>query len=154
MGIGYVDSVIVYNRYLSGVMETEYYLGTRFDNVRVELTQGANVRASGIQDSDVCKVKIPNTNLPKPYMAPERWSEQTTDQMLESFTLDSANQNFFVIVKKDDIGVNVNLPVGRVASDEYQGGFYQHVRDRYGYAYAIKTVDVYSLIPRYEVGGR
>ena len=42
MGIGYVDSVIVYNRYVNGLMETEQYFGTRFDNVRVELTQGAN----------------------------------------------------------------------------------------------------------------
>ncbi len=39
MGIGYVDSVVVYNRYINGLMETETYFGTRFDNVRVELTQ-------------------------------------------------------------------------------------------------------------------
>ena len=39
MGIGYVDSVVVYNRYINGLMEAETYFGTRFDNVRVELTQ-------------------------------------------------------------------------------------------------------------------
>ena len=39
MGIGYVDSVVVYNRYINGLMETETYFGTRFDNVRIEFTQ-------------------------------------------------------------------------------------------------------------------
>ena len=154
MGIGYTDSVMVYNRYVSGVLEEEYYFGTRFDNVRVELTQGANIRASGIQDSDICKIKIPNVNLPKEYMAPERWSEQTAEQMLNSFTLDSANRNFFVIVKKEDLGIDVTLPKGEVVSGQYSGGFFQHVKEKYGHAYMIRTVDVYTLIPRFEVGGR
>ena len=30
MGIGYVDSVVVYNRYINGLMGTETYFGTRF----------------------------------------------------------------------------------------------------------------------------
>ena len=48
-GIGYVDSVVVYNRYVNQVMdEAEYYFGTRFDGTRVELTQGANQKASGM----------------------------------------------------------------------------------------------------------
>ena len=42
MGINYSESVVVYNRYINVLMETETYFGTRFDNVRVELTQGAN----------------------------------------------------------------------------------------------------------------
>ena len=154
MGIGYQDSIILYSRYLSGIMETEIYIGTRFDNVRVELTQGANIRSSGIQDADICKVKIPKEEYPKPYVSPEVWANMTTDDMLNYFTVDPGNQSFFTIVKKADIGVDVDLPVGTVQSDNYKGGFYEYVRNKYGYTYAARTVDVYSLIPRIEVSGR
>lgn len=118
MGIGYVDSVVVYNRYINGLMETETYFGTRFDNVRVELTQGANQKASGMENASVCVVKIPNANLPKPYKAPEVWNDLTTDEMLESFTLDTEGKNFFVIVKKAELGIDIDVPVGLIDQDE------------------------------------
>lgn len=38
-----MDSVVVYNRYVNGLKETEYYVETRFDNVWVELTKGTRV---------------------------------------------------------------------------------------------------------------
>ena len=48
MGIGYIDSVIVYNRYVRKTDEAEQYFGTRFDKVRVELTECANIAKSGL----------------------------------------------------------------------------------------------------------
>lgn len=155
MGIGYVDSVIVYNRYVNDLLETEYYMGTRFDGVRVELTQGANIRTSGLENADSCLVKIPNTgNLPKPYIPPEVWNDLPTEEMQKYFTLDKDGDNFFSIVKKKELGIDIDLPTGIIESDKYRGGFYQYIRDKYGYTYAITTVDVYNLIPRFEVGGR
>lgn len=154
MGIGYKDSVIVYNRYVFGTLEKEYYIGTRFDDVRVELTQGANIKSSGLEDADACLVKIPFGVLTKPYSPPETWKNLVTEDMQKFFTLDSAGGDFFVIVHKDEIGVDVDLPDGMVTSSDYSGGFYQYIRDKHGYAYQIRTVDVYQLIPRYEVSGK
>lgn len=156
MGIGYVDSVIVYNRYVRKTDEAEQYFGTRFDNVRVELTQGANIKASGMENASVCVVKIPNTNLPKPYKSPPVWVKLTTEEMLETFTLNAENKDFFVIAKKDDLGIDIDLPVGIIDSDGYQkfNGFFEHVKNKYGYAYTVDTVDVYTLIPRFEIGGK
>ena len=154
MGIGYVDSVVVYNRYIDGLMETEYYVGTRFDNVRVELTKGANIRESGLENADSCIVKIPNNGtLPKPYKAPQEWLLLPAEEKLEHFTLDTDNGTFFSIVKKDELGINIELPIGLVDSSDYKGGFYQYVRNKYGYTYTLKTADVYNLIPRFEVSG-
>ena len=99
-------------------METETYFGTRFDNVRVELTQGANQKASGMENASVCVVKIPNANLPKPYKAPEVWNDLTTEEMLENFTLDTEGKNFFVIVKKSELGIDIDVPVGLIDQDE------------------------------------
>lgn len=156
MGIGYVDSVIVYNRYVRKTDEAEQYFGTRFDKVRVELTQGANIKASGMENASVCVVKIPNTNLLKPYKSPPMWVKLTTEEMLENFTLNKG-KDFFVIVHKADLGIDVDLPEGMIESDNYQGydgGFFEYVKTKFGYAYSIDTVDVYSLIPRFEIGGK
>lgn len=135
-------------------METEFYVGTRFDNVRVELTKGANIRETGMESVDSCLVKIPNgTNLPKPYKAPREWISLSDDEKLQFFTLDPDSSNFILIVKKRELGIDVEVPVGIVKSAEYSGGFYQFIRSRYGYTYTIKTADVYTMIPRFEVGG-
>ena len=69
MGIGYADSVVIYNRYINQTMDgAEQYFGTRIDNVRVEFTQEQNQNKSGSQDVSMCLLKIPNdSTLPKPY---------------------------------------------------------------------------------------
>jgi hypothetical protein len=157
MGLGYVDSVIVYNRYVDSLMEIEYYVGTRFDNVRVELNQGANIRTSGMENADSCLVKIPNNGtLPKPYKAPKEWLNTPNEEKLECFTFDPDNKDFFTIIKKSELGVDVTeLPEGLVKSKDFsKNGFYQHIRGKYGYTYAMHTADVYNLIPRFEVSGQ
>ncbi len=155
MGIGYDDSIILYNRYVNGTLEIETYFGTRFDNVRIELTQGANIRQSGLENADACVVKIPNdSNLPKPYMSPEVWNDQTTEVMEQNFTIDTANSNFFVIVKKKELGIDLDLPVGAIESDKYRGGYFQYIKEKHGHAYVADTLNVYTLIPRFEIGGK
>lgn len=152
MGIRYVDSVVVYNRYVSGLIETEQYFGTRFDNVRIELTQRVNQQISGMENAGACVVKIPNRDLPKPYKPPKVWLKQTTEEMLATFTLDTEN-NFFIIAKKEELGIDVDAPVGKINSEEYGDGFMEHLKGKYGYVFSIDTADVYQLIPRFEIGG-
>lgn len=60
MGIGYKDAVVLYNRHYNDTLETEYYFGTLFENVRIELTQAENINKSGMKDADSFLVKIPN----------------------------------------------------------------------------------------------
>ena len=151
MGIGYKDSIVIYNRYAKG---PEQYFGTRFDNVRVELTQGADQKVSGMENVSACVVKIPNTDPPKPYIAPKAWKRLTEEEKAESFTLDTESRNFFVIVKKDELGIDIVVPVGLVESGGYTGGYFEYVKEQYGYAFSLDTADVYSLIPRFEIGGK
>lgn len=157
MGLGYVDSVIVYNDYYNDTAEKQLYFGTRFDNVRVELNQGATIRQSGIENADSCLVKIPNAVFPKPYKPPELWNDLTTDEMQDFFTFDKdAADNFFAIVKKKELGIDIDLPVGVVDgyAKEYNGNFSEWLKLKYGYVYKLTTVDVYGLIPRFEIGGK
>ena len=152
MGLNYVDSIIIYNEYQSRT-QGQLYFGTRFDNVRIELTQAANQNKSGLENASVCVAKIPTSVLPKPYKPPEIWRKLTTEEMLQSFTLNKG-KDFFIIVKKEDLGINIDdLPVGKVESDEEQGGFFELVKNKYGYVFKIDTVDVYKEISRFEIGG-
>lgn len=153
MGIGYVDSVVLYNRYVDPDSEKEYYYGTRFDDVRIELTQGANIQKSGVDSADTCKVKIPNDgSLPKPYMAPEIW--QSEGEKSSFFTINIAGTDFLVITKKTELGIDIEVPDGLVDSDTYEGGFFQYIKETYGHAYKVTTSNVYNVIPRFEVGGK
>ena len=159
MGIGYVDSVVVYNQYVYGTMQKETYFGTRFDNVRIELTEGANQKASGMENASVCVAKVDTASIKKSgkaYKPPPVWVKLTTEEMLENFTLNKG-KDFFVIVHKADLGIDVDLPEGMIESDNYQGydgGFFEYVKTKFGYAFSVDTVDVYTLIPRFEIGGR
>lgn len=158
MGLGYVDSVIVYNRFESRT-EGELYFGTRFDNVRIELTEGANITASGLENASSCVAKIDTASVAKTkkeYKPPKVWAKLSGEEKAECFTLNK-EVDFFVIVKKTELGIDVDLPVGKVAHEDYDGyddGFFEHVKTNYGYAYNVGTVDVYTLIPRFEIGGK
>lgn len=156
MGLNYVDSIIIYNEYQTRRPEAQYYFGTRFDNVRIELTQAANITKSGLEGASVCVAKIPNSVFPKLYIPPETWRALTTEEMLNSFTL-NRGKDFFVIAKKWELGIDVDLPVGIIDSDsgDYgDSGFFDYAKNKYGYAFTVDTVDVYTLIPRFEIGGK
>lgn len=157
MGIGYVDSVVIYNRYINQTMDgAEQYFGTRIDNVRVEFTQEQNQNKSGSQDASVCLLKIPNdSTLPKPYKVPELWNDLTTDEMLNSFTLNT-DGDFFVLVKRKGLNLDIDAPVGIQDSDNpvYEGGFYEYMKSHYSFVYQMSSFAQLDAIPHFEVGGK
>lgn len=151
----YNASVVVYNRYTSGILETEYYVGTLFDRVCIELTKGANIQKSGMSDASACKLKIPNTSdLPKPYVPPELWLKKTTEEREKFFTLNDGNGDFFAVSKMLSLNIDFNLPVGLVESRNYDGGFFEFLKEEYGYSFLISSVDEGKLIPKFEVYGK
>ena len=156
MGIGYVDSVVVYNRYYNDTTESEQYFGTRFDGVRVEFTKEQNQSKSGSEDVSDCLLKIPNdSTLPKPYLVPELWNDLTTDEMLENFTLNT-DGDFFVLVKKEELNLDIDAPVGMQDSSNpmYGDGFFEYMKSKYSYVYQMSSFAVFGLIPHFQVGGR
>lgn len=108
MGIDYVDSVVIYNRYINQTMDgAEQYFGTRIDKVKMEFTEELNQNKSGSQDVSKCLLSIDNdSTLPKPYKVPELWNDLTTDEMLSSFTLNT-DGDFFVLVKKPELNLDI-----------------------------------------------
>lgn len=158
MGLNFVDSIIIYNEYQSRT-QGQLYFGTRFDNTRIELTQGENITKSGLENANVCLVKIHKTNLPKPYLVSEAWRKKNTEEMLETFTLNKG-KDFFVIVKRKGLNIDIkDLPEGKVESDTYAEGWFDYVKNKWGYAFAINTIDDYEVefdctMSRFEIGGK
>lgn len=155
-GIGYVDSVIIYNRYYNDTTGAEQYFGTRLDNVRVEFTKEQNQSKSGSEDVSDCLLKIPNdSTLPKPYLVPELWNDLTADEMLQNFTL-STDGDFFVLVKKKELNLDIDAPIGMQdsSSQEYKGNFFEYMKSRYSYVYKMSSFAVFSLIPYFQIGGK
>lgn len=150
MGINYTDEIVLYNRYYSDSLEEEYFFGTELKNVRCELTEGANISNSGLNDASRIVVKIPNDDLPKPYLAPMKWRKLPMDEMTDSFTFDKDNKDFLVVKKKDGLNIDEELPTGKIDQED----FFNYMKRNYGYCYLIHTVDFYKLIPRFEIGGR
>lgn len=157
MGIGYNDSVVVYTRYINQTMNgAEQYFGTRIDNVRVEFTQEQNQNKSGSQDVSVCLLNIPNdSTLPKPYKVPELWNDLTTDEMLNSFTLNT-DGDFFVLVKRKGLNLDIDAPIGVQTSGDtpYEEGFLQYMKDKYSFVYEMSSFAQLDAIPHFEVGGK
>ena len=156
MGIGYVDSVVVYNCYINGLMETETYFGTRFDNVRIEFTEEENQTRAGKENVSTCLLKIKNNStLPKPLKDPKKWEKLTTEEMLEYFT-QNTGVDFFVIVKLEGLNLDIEPPTGLIessTSELYNGNFFEYMKKNYGYVYSLNSFAQLDLIPHFQVGG-
>ena len=152
MGIGYVDSIVVYNRWEEN--GDEYYSGTRFDSVRIELTQGSSMRTNGLESTSECVTKIPITKeRSEKYLPPMQWKDLDQVKKQSHFTFDKDNHTFFAIAKKKELGIDIELPVGLITREKYPEGFYEYVSNHYGYVYLLNAVDVFSLVPRFEISG-
>lgn len=151
--IYFTDSVVVYNMYVNGLREETQYFGTRFDNVRIEFTQEENQNKAGKEDASVCLLKIKNDDsLPKPFLDPRSWEHLTTDEMLQYFTLD-VDGDFFVIVKRKGLNLDVEAPVGVCDSNAYDGNFFEYMKQNYGYVYSMNSFEQFEGIPYFQVGG-
>ena len=134
MGIGYKDAVVLYNRHYNDTLETEYYFGTLFENVRIELTQAENINKSGMKDADSFLVKIPNDGTLN-YANPPDWENMSEEEKIKHFTLRSNDFDFVVIAKKDELLIDRELPVGLINSDDYPGKFFQYMVNEKGNCY-------------------
>lgn len=151
--IYFTDSVVVYNMYVNGLREETQYFGTHFDNVRIEFTQEENQNKAGKEDASVCILKIKNNDsLPKPFLDPRSWEHLTTDEMLQYFTLD-VDGDFFVIVKRKGLNLDVQAPVGVCDSNAYDGNFFEYMKQNYGYVYSMNSFEQFEGIPYFQVGG-
>ena len=141
MGIFYDKTVTLYNRTVTGgVMGGETWIPTVFTDVRLLINKGANIVATSMNDADGAKLHIDRGELPKPYLPPIEWKALSDIEKAQNFTLTSG-QDFFV---EGDTSAET------VKSDD----FFSYMKGKYANCYKITNVDIYDLIPHFEIGGR
>ena len=149
-GIAYTAEAVLYNCTGGEIGDPKTWYSTKLTNVRVELTQGKNITASGLKDAAVCTIKVHDEDLPKPYLPPAVWAQEAAKEGALTFDADS----FFIITKKEDIGAAVTAPEGVLLDSDYEDGLQEYLAATYGLTYRVATADHYTLIPHWHIGGR
>ena len=151
-GIGYNSKIIIYNQAGTGeIGDTVTFYGTALENVRLEWTEAKSISTMGEKNANRCTAKIYDLDMPKAYVTPETW--QGLSDKTAALTFDK--QTFFIITDKSDIGINnVPAPTGAVSDSLYADGFKEYLITTYGGVFEVNTIDHYSLIPHWEIGGK
>lgn len=134
--IFYNKTVTIYNRHED---EKEMWFPTVLENVRLQINRGENVSKSGTDSADSTKLSIMMDSLEKPFMKPLEWQKLSEEDKQASFTLTS-NEDFFV--------------EGDTTAEEIlESDFFSYMKRKYDNCFKMTNVDVYELIPHFEVGG-
>lgn len=157
-GAGYDDSVVIYNYYYNATLDSWQYYGTRIDGVKLEFTQEKNENQSGSQDVSVCLLSIKNDSaLPKPYLECKQWAKLTGVEMTDYFTLNTEG-DFFVLVKRADLNLDIEAPVGlvddRTSPYMEEGGVLDYMKKNYDHVYNVSSFASFKGLPHFEVGGK
>ena len=147
-GLCYDAQVVLYNATGGTIGNPKILYGTLLPVCRVDLTQGANIASTGLENANACTLRVYDADLPAPYAPPAIWYE--LDEKTECITFDAAS--FFIVTSKADIGADADVPLGAVEDSSYDGGLMAYLRQTYGHVYRVMQADHYSLIPHWEVG--
>lgn len=141
MDVFYNKTVTVYNKYEStdDVMGGETWLPTVFENVRLQVTKGANVATSGLSDADSASLHIKRVGLPKPYLQPLAWQALSNEDKPNNFTL-TGGTDFFV--EGDTSAVPIT-----------EDDFFSYMKSHYDNCFKMTNIDTYDLISHFEIGG-
>lgn len=132
----YNKTVTLYNRYEDDDGEEHWY-PTVLENVRLQITKGANVTTSGLDTADTAKLFVKKTGIPKEYRKPLQWQSE------------EEKEKYFTFAEGSDFFVEGDTSESQITDD-----FFATMKAIYDDCYLISNVDVYDLIPHWEVGGK
>lgn len=140
----YNKTVTIWNKYTDGLMETEIWLPTLIENVRLLVSKGNNVMNSGLDTADSARLHIMDgVSTPgKPYLDPIVWRNLPSEEKAKHFTLESENDSFFV--EGDVTAVN--------SADKTN--FFNFMKENYHNCFKITSVDRFEIIPHWECWGK
>lgn len=140
----YNKAVTIWNKYTDGLMETEVWLPTLVENVRLLVSKGNNVMNSGLDTADSARLHIMDgMSAPdKSYLDPIEWVRLPNEEKPLYFTLESENDSFFV--EGDATAVD---PSGK-------DNFFNFMKESYHNCFKITSVDRFEIIPHWECWGK
>lgn len=140
----YSKSVTIWNKYTDGLAETEVWLPTLIENVRLLVSKGNNVMVSGLDTADSARLHImDDVSVPgKPYIDPITWSGLSSEEKAKYFTLESENDSFFV--EGDVVAV----------SSSGKDNFFDYMKRSCNNCFRMTSVDRFEIIPHWECWGK
>ncbi len=147
----YSDVITLFNHYKSRLGDMWY--PTVIRGVNLNMDEAAIAQKNNFKSNDKALLNIHYQTVGgrimvdgKPYLPPEKWSNQTNDKLPETITFSSGNDfDFFMLGEYTTIEP--------IADDDYIDGFYNHVNDNYDFVFAVTSVGYYSVIPHFEIMG-
>lgn len=140
----YNKTVTIWNKYTDGLMETEIWLPTLVENVRLLVSKGNNVMNSGLDTADSARLHIMDgVSVPgKPYLDAIEWGRLSNEEKPLYFTLESENDSFFV--EADTAAVD---PADNT-------NFFNFMKENHHNCFKITSVDRFGIIPHWECWGK
>lgn len=137
--IFFKDTVTVFNN-ITGpdVLSDDTWAISVLHNVRLRETRGANVKTTGLTETDAAILHIMLETADKPYADPMAWAKLSDKSMAFTF---HEGKDFFV---KGDLSGEA-LPAADI---------FNYVKKNFSGVYRVTTVDKYTVIPHIEVGGK
>lgn len=133
----------IWNRSVDGLMETETWYPTVIENVRILVSRGNNIQASGNSSADSCRLHISDwySEASKPFLPPEQWSH----------LVQSEKSNFYTLEDKDSF-----FTEGDTSNISYinKKQFFQWMKQNARNCFKISSVDRFEIVPHWEVWGK
>lgn len=146
----YNDTITLFNRYESKQGDTWYPSVLHNCNLNMDKASIIAKHGSDSQDNAVLNVqyslkdgkKMVGSKL---WLPPKEWSKQANDKLPQALTFSSkANGfDFFIVGEWEN-----DKPI---ADDDYIDGFYEEMKLKYDYVFAITGSAFYDIIPHFEV---
>ena len=110
-------------------------------NVKLQAKSGMAQKNNGISSEDNAMLFVQTTGDKigdKTYLPPKEWLLSDKDS-----TVTFTEGGFFVSGEYTDV----------VSDDDYTDGYYSHIRETHDDCYLITTVQKFTVIPHFEIGG-
>lgn len=143
--IFYNKTVTIWNKYADSIYESEVWLPTLIENVRLIVSEGNNIMKSGVDNVDSARLHIDDaiSVSSKPYLEPMAWKELPTSEKANYYTLESLDDTFFVEGDYTETDYT-----------EHLFNFYEHMKLTCNNCFRINKVDRFDLIPHFECWGK
>lgn len=138
----FTDTVTIFNYHEDKKKGIAQWYPTVLNGVELQIAKGINISKSGNDNADSASLHIQiNDYIRKIYRKPKQY--KNLDDKSGHFTL-----------KPGDFFIEGEYPEDVIDDTSYQNGFFEYMKSAYDDVYNITTVDVFKVIPHFEVGGR
>ncbi len=138
----FTDTVTIFNHYEDKKNGISIWYPTVLDGVELQVAKGINVSKSGNDNADSANLHIKiNADIRRAYKKPKEY------KALEE------KQGYFTL-KPDDFFMEGGYDNTPVDDGDYPNGFFEFMKKAYDDVYNITTVDIFKVIPHFEVGGK